>query len=55
MYDPALMPLTVEVIAAIGGALSNRNRTQLLQLKMNPAAALLADTVLVKRADSKTQ
>jgi hypothetical protein len=39
----------------MGRALSNHNLTQLLWLKKNLAAALLADIVLAKRADSKTQ
>ena len=46
------MSLTAE---AIGRALSNHNRTQLLRLKINSAAALIADMVQDKRADSKAQ
>ena len=39
----------------MGRALSDHNLTRLLQLKMNPAAAPVADSVLAKRTDSEAQ
>jgi hypothetical protein len=48
-----LIPLTAEAIAAIVNVLSKHNCSQLVRLNTNPAAALLADIGLVKRAGSK--
>lgn len=50
-----LIPLTAVAIGAIGRAVGNHNGSQLLRLKRNFAAALRADMVLAKRADSKVQ
>jgi len=51
----AFVPLTAGALAAIGRALGNYHRTQLLWPKVNPAAPTVADIVLAKRAGSKAQ
>ena len=49
----ALIPLTIEVPAAIGRVLSNHSQAQLLRLKTNPTATRLTGILPAKRAESK--